>query len=116
MTLAQMMEITGAELLVPGVPLDKEISAGYSCDLLSWVMGREQPGMAWITVQTHLNVIAVAELIEAACVILADCSQVDSAMLQRARDDGFALFASKHDAFTLGGMLYAAGLRTTERP
>ena len=37
-----------------------EITDGYICDLLSWVMARGTEGMAWITVQTHLNVLAVA--------------------------------------------------------
>ncbi len=115
MTLQERMELTGAQLLTPDVDLSREIAAGYSCDLLSWVMGREQPGMLWMTVQTHMNVIAVAELIDAACVVLVDCSQVDSAMLERAKNDKFPLFATSDDAFALSGKLYAAGVRAPER-
>ncbi len=115
MTVREMMELTGARLLTPDAPLDREVTAGYACDMLSWVMGHEQPGMVWITVQTHLNVIAVAELIEASCVILSDCSQVDDAMLKRATDDGFPLLASDRSAFALSGLLWAAGVREPER-
>lgn len=116
MTVKQMMDLTGAQLLTPGVSLEREVTAGYSCDMLSWVMGHEQPGMVWMTVQTHLNVIAVAELIDAACVILTDCSQVDDATLARAKADAFPLLASERSAFELSGLLYGAGVRQPQRP
>ncbi len=116
MTVKELMELTGAKALTPEAPLDREVTAGYCCDMLSWVMGHEEPGMAWITVQTHLNVIAVAELIDASCVILSDCSQVDDAMLQRAKNDGFPLLASDKSAFALSGILWGAGIREPKRP
>jgi hypothetical protein len=115
MTVKELMDLTGAKLLTPGAPLDREVTAGYACDMLSWVMGHEQPGMVWITVQTHLNVIAVAELIDAACVVLADCGQVDEATLRRAQDDGFPLLASDKSAFALSGLLWSAGIREPQR-
>ena len=115
MTVRDVMDLTGARLLTPDAALDREVTAGYACDMLSWVMGRAQPGMAWITVQTHLNVIAVAELIDAACVLLSDCGLVDEATLQRAVDDGFPLLASKRSAFALSGLLWGAGVREPER-
>ena len=115
MNLQELITLTGAQLLTPGVDLTREVTACYACDMLSWVMGHEQPGMVWITVQTHLNVVAVAELVEASCVLLCDCTQVDEATLARAQADGFPLLASDQSAFTLCGILYQAGLRTPQR-
>ena len=46
--------------------MENEVTGVYACDLLSRVMSGCQEGDAWITVQTHLNVIAVAELDDAA--------------------------------------------------
>jgi hypothetical protein len=115
MTIQAVMERTGARLLTPDAALDREVTAGYSCDMLSWVMGRGEAGMAWVTVQTHMNVIAVAELVDAACVLLADCGQVDEAVLQRAREDGFPLLASDKSAFALSGLLWEAGIREPVR-
>ena len=49
---------------------DRSISDGCVCDLLSWVMAKGDEDMAWITVQTNLNVIAVASLHDFSCVII----------------------------------------------
>ena len=42
---------------------DKEIECGYVGDLLSWVMGNADAGCAWVTIQTHVNIVAVAVLV-----------------------------------------------------
>ncbi len=50
--------------------LGREITGGYSSDLLSNVMGNADAGTVWITIQTHRNVIAIAALKELAAVII----------------------------------------------
>lgn len=50
----------------------REITGGYAGDLLSWVMGRAQPGDAWVTIMSNMNVSAVAQLTDVACVIFAE--------------------------------------------
>ena len=57
MKVTQLAELLGAKVVCPA---DREIACGYSCDLLSWVMAHGKQDMAWVTVQAHLNVIAVA--------------------------------------------------------
>ena len=59
MKVTQLAELLGAKVVCPA---DREIACGYSCDLLSWVMAHGKQDMAWVTVQAHLNVIAVAVL------------------------------------------------------
>ena len=44
--------------------LDTEITGGYTSDLLSDVMGHIEEGMLWITMQTHQNILAVADLVK----------------------------------------------------
>ena len=51
---------------------DREIKGVYIGDLLSWVMGRATSGDAWVTIMSNINVIAVAQLTDVACVILAE--------------------------------------------
>ena len=46
--------------------------SGYAGDLLSWVMGNAPAGCVWFTVMTNVNVIAVAHLADAACVIVTE--------------------------------------------
>ena len=61
MKLSDFERVSGATCLT-GSYEDREIACGYTCDLLSHVMGKGQADMAWITVQAHMNVIAVAAL------------------------------------------------------
>lgn len=68
MRVSELERLCGATCLT-GEYEDREIACGYTCDLLSHVMGRGQADMAWITVQTHMNVIAVAALMDFACVV-----------------------------------------------
>lgn len=85
MTVRELMALIGAENLNDTAPLDAEITCGYSCDLLSWVLAHGKQGMAWCTVQTHVNVIAVAVLMEMACVILVEGVEAEPASLKRRR-------------------------------
>ena len=62
MKLDELIRLTGAKDMTPEAPKDKEVTCGYTRDLLSWVMGKGQAVQAWITVQSHINVIAVAVL------------------------------------------------------
>ena len=45
MTLQRLIEITGAENVTPELPMSTEVSCGYTCDLLSWVMAHGKKGM-----------------------------------------------------------------------
>ena len=90
--------------------LNMEITCGYTCDLLSWVMAHGQPGMAWITVQTHVNVIAVAVLMEMACVILPEGVALDDASLRKAREERLAVLMSSKTAYELSGIMVKMGI------
>ena len=69
MQVSEFVALSGCKVLT-GEYEDRQIVSGYTCDLLSHVMGKGQADMAWITVQAHMNVIAVASLMDFACVII----------------------------------------------
>ena len=83
-----------------------EITDGYICDLLSWVMARGTEGMAWITVQTHLNVLAVACLHDFSCVVIPENIQVPEETVKKAQEEGIPLYSSPKTAYVLGGILH----------
>ncbi|MBQ2826336.1 MAG: hypothetical protein IJF13_03845 [Clostridia bacterium] len=103
-TVSALAERLGLEKINIGDP-DREITAGYVGDLLSWVMGRAPEGGAWITVMTNVNVIAVASLSDVACVILAEGAELDEAALSRAKTEGINVLASSKPAFDLARAL-----------
>ena len=109
MKLSELVQCIDAMVLVEGNE-DTEISCGYTCDLLSWVMAHGAPGMAWVTVQTHLNVIAVAVLSEMACVILPENIDMEQESLNKARCEGMAILKSPLTAYEICGRLFAQGI------
>ena len=101
MTLENLIALTGAKNMTPGLPLDTQVSCGYTCDLLSWVMAKGQEKMAWITVQTHLNVIAVACLHDFACVIIPENIEVPQESIDKANEEGICVLSSEKDAYEI---------------
>ena len=114
MTLENLIALTGAKNMTPGLPLDTQVSCGYTCDLLSWVMAHVKQGMAWITVQTHMNVIAVASLMEMAAVIIPEGIQMEEPSLEKAREEGVAVLQSDKTAFALCALLAQHGLPSSQ--
>jgi hypothetical protein len=90
--------------------LERDVNGGYVCDLLSWVMAHGQNGMAWITVQTHVNIIAVASLLDLACVIIPENIRVDAATIAKAEEEGIPLLSSSKSAFELCGKMHEMGI------
>lgn len=116
MLLKDMAKELDLKLLTPEVSIEEiEVSAGYSCDLLSWVLAHGEAGMAWVTVMTHLNVVAVAMLMEMACVIVPEGIAVEEASIQKAQEEEIPVFSSSMTAYELCGKMYALGVGATSK-
>lgn len=74
----------GFEIVAGKGGCDNEITSVYIGDLLSWVMGRAEEGNCWITILGHLNIMAVALLTGAACIIIAEGAEADPGTLAKA--------------------------------
>ena len=110
MTIQALADLLKAKNCTPDLPMDKEVSCGYTCDLLSWVMAHGKQGMAWITVQTHMNVIAVAVLMEMSCVIVPEGIHMEEASVAKAAEEGVVVLESPLTAYELCGLMNSAGL------
>ena len=55
MQLTKIIEAMELEVLTP-VAEDREVLGGYTGDLLSWVMGRAESEMLWITIMTNVSI------------------------------------------------------------
>ncbi len=100
MTVAEFADALRLEtILLPDA--QRSVTGGYTGDLLSWVMGRAQSGDCWITVMSNVNVAAVAQLADVACVVFAEGVQPDSATRSAAETHGINLLGSAESAFTL---------------
>jgi serine kinase of HPr protein (carbohydrate metabolism regulator) len=87
--------------------LNKEVTGGYSSDLLSDVMGHADEGELWITLQTHKNIMGVASLKDLSGVILVKGFEPDQDTMLLSEKEGVAILGSDMEAFELCGRLYA---------
>ncbi|MGI6525820.1 MAG: DRTGG domain-containing protein [Caldicoprobacterales bacterium] len=108
--LEELINELDLEVLSEGVSLDREVLSGCCCDLLSWVMAHGKRNAIWITVQAHVNVVAVASLLELSGVILPSGVTMDEKTIEKAQEEGVTILSSKMDAFQLSGMLYKLGV------
>lgn len=111
MKLADIAHDLELQELTPDVPCDGEITGGYASDLLSDVLAHAPEGGVLITLQVHLNVIAVASHAGLQAVIFASERMPEPEVIDRAAGEGLALFVSPADTFEIAGRLYQAGIR-----
>ena len=110
MKVSELMNLIEARNLTESVSTDREVTCGHVCDLLSWVMAHGEEGMAWVTVQTHLNVVAVAALSEMACVILPENVTMEAESLDKANAEDMCVLSSGLTAYEICGRMAAQGI------
>jgi len=89
----------GMRILTEDAGMDKDVSGIYTCDLLSWVMSHASSGDAWITVQSHINIVAVALLTGISCIILPEGVCADEATINKAKQEGIAILGTEMTAY-----------------
>ena len=85
------MQIPGTECLLPA-PADTEISAAFTSDLLSDVMAHAAENSVLITIQAHLNTVAVASLAGIRAILACSSRPVPADMLEAARKQQIAIY------------------------
>jgi hypothetical protein len=99
MTIGQLIETGVFELINKGDCTDQEISTPFCCDLLSLAMGRAPRNCAWITVIANRNTLAVASLVKAACIILAEGVVADDETVEKAKEHGITVLRTDKPVF-----------------
>lgn len=110
MLVKDLEEKMGLKLLAGAAGVDKELTGAYICDLLSWVMAHGKKGDAWITVQTHKNIVAVAALLELCCIIVPEGIEVEEDTLSKADEEGIAIFQSDVSSYSIAKELCRMGI------
>lgn len=86
--------------------LGREVTGGYTSDLLSDVMGHAKAGQVWITLQTHRNVLAIASLRELAAVIITNGEKPGDDTVAQSNEDGVPVLGTALSTFEISGKLY----------
>ena len=86
--------------------IEKEISGGYTSDLLSDVMGFAEAGNVWITLQTHKNVVAIASLKDLAAIVLVKGCEPDEDMLAQAKEEDIPVLGTAEQTFEVSAKIF----------
>jgi hypothetical protein len=84
---------------------------GYASDLLSCVVAGAEPGNIWVTLQAHMNVVAVAALREVSAVIITENAQPDIDVIEKAKEQGVTLLSTREPSYQVVGKLWELGIR-----
>lgn len=86
--------------------LDREVTGAYVSDLLSDVMANSRDGNIWITLQTHMNIVAVAGLKNLAGIIIVGGRRPGDEIIGKAEGEKVAIMTTPMPAFEAAGRLY----------
>jgi len=106
MKVNELANLLNLKVIAGNSGLENEVTGAYTSDLLSDVMGNIVEGNIWITLQTHLNVMAIASLRDVAGVILVSKFQPEQDMLDRANEERIPVLVTELSAFEISGKLY----------
>jgi len=101
--------------LVQASPVTKsagvELTGCYISDLLSDVLAKARPGVLWVTIQTHRNVVSVASMKDIAAVLFTCGRKPQAAIIAEAARENIWLLNTPLTTYETAGKLWEAGLR-----
>jgi predicted transcriptional regulator len=106
MKVSELIEKLELKVYTGSIGLEREIIGGYVSDMLSDVMGFAQEGEVWVTLQNHMNVVAVASLKELACIILVKGIVPQPEIVQKAIEEDIPILGSSEKTFVVAGKIY----------
>lgn len=110
MKVSEISNTLGLKLLSGARGTDKEVKDVYICDLLSFVMSHANEGSLWITVQTHINIVAVAVLIGISCIVIPENINVEEDTILKAEEESIPIFTTGYNSYKLACMLKELGI------
>ena len=113
MNLQQIATALGLENLTHELPAEEAggVDRAHASDLLSDVLANAPAGGLLITIQVHMNVVAVAVHAGLKAVIFASGMKPPEDVRAKAVAEKISLFTARESTFDVAGKLYEMGLR-----
>ena len=86
---------------------DNDVTCGYTSDLLSDVMANAAEGCAFITIQAHVNAVAVSSLVGAAAIIVCNNYPITDDMVEAAKRENIAILHTAENQYTMSHLIYS---------
>ena len=103
MTVEEIAALTGGEIAVAAA--EAEADSVYVGDLLSDIMGHAGEDCALVTIQNHLNTIAVCTLVGCSVIVLCHSRPVPPDMAEAAAREGIAVIVSPRSQYAVAKAL-----------
>jgi hypothetical protein len=104
-------KLDGTLVAAAAVAAERDIQGGFASDLLSDVMGNSREGDIWVTLQKHVNIVAVAQLNGLSAIVLVNGRKPEPDTLARAEELSIPIISTPMQAFEAVGILYSLGIR-----
>lgn len=101
MNVQNLIKELDLEIICEGMGLDGEVEGCYATDLLSLAMANVEKANVWITVQTNMNILGIAALAEASCVIIAQGMNIPQSVVDKAKEESICLLRSALPVYEL---------------
>ena len=110
MTVNDLVEQFGLQIVAGNKGLERQVEDGYCGDLLSEIMGNAPEGCAWLTIQGHQNIVAVALLRNMAAIVITGGQTPDDETLDKANQEGIPILLWPGSSYELAGKLFSMGV------
>jgi hypothetical protein len=112
MTLEEIITKLNLNVLTQSKDFEQiSLSGGYAADLLSCVMAGAKRRAVWVTLQAHLNIVAIAALLDLSAIIITEGAMPDPDTIAKANEEGVILLSTNRSTFYVVGRLWELGLR-----
>jgi len=111
MTIADMIRILHARVLIGEEKLDQPVYTACCSDLMSDVLAFVNEKTVLITGLTNPHVVRTADMLDLKCLVFARGKIPSDDILEQADEQGLVVITTRETAFTSCGLLYANGLR-----
>ena len=101
MNVKELADVLNLEIISEGVHFDASVDGCFAGDLLSLAMSGVESGDVWVTVQTNVNILGIAALTDAACVLVANGMNVPPEVSAKAQEEGICLLRSDKGTYEL---------------
>ncbi len=110
MTIGEVKEILGAELLCGEHLLDHEVHSACGSDMMSDVLAFVKDQSVLLTGLNNPQVVRTAEMMDMVCIVFVRGKEPDENIIKLAADRDIAVMKSSLRMYPACGKLYAAGL------
>ncbi|WP_347488782.1 DRTGG domain-containing protein [Desulfoscipio sp. XC116] len=111
--LREVQHILDAEVICGEDLLDNEVGSGFGCDLISDSLCFSRPNCLLITGLTNIQIVRVADMIEASAILFVRGKKPGQDIIQLAKDKQLPLLVTRRFLFESCGLLYRHGLHSS---